>query len=329
MPGLQANLALLNCSEHQSELGMWRGSQIWQCIPMMLMTNISSTSGLSNIHLIWTQKWKGEKTDALFPSQMNCVKCGLLFLEGLDRLDTNFGPNQPSPIFFLLQSRNAAKARFMGFFKMKHSKHCMHWVGFWDLGFAEVGILNVTEKVSDSIKSSVKTVAESAKIHVFPIGTADSMRAETRKLQTQEKKVKTREAWGNHGGCLFSVFFVAKLAMQSEICVSRMVGRARIEQPGSSPWHAHARTAHPWSRSLDCHTSHQAFICHPSKDQRLFHLSSKDQRQFHLSFKDERWKMKDETRPRGQLGHTPASLLTTARHKITHFCEYVIYLVIW
>jgi hypothetical protein len=42
-----------------------------------------------------------------------------------------------------------------------------------------------------------------------------------------------------------------------------------------------------------------------SKDERLFHLSSKDERLFHLSSKYAR--MKDEIRPRGSQGCTPAS----------------------
>jgi hypothetical protein len=77
-------------------------------------------------------------------------------------------------------------------------------------------VLNVTEKVSHGVRTSMKTVTESAKIHVFPM-VSDSMRAEASKLQTQEKKVTTRKAQENQGGCSFSCFLVAKLAMESKI----------------------------------------------------------------------------------------------------------------
>jgi subtilase family serine protease len=62
-----------------------------------------------------------------------------------------------------------------------------------------------TEKVGDGVRTSIETVTESTKLHIFPIAT-DSMRAEASKLQTQEKKITMREA-EEHGG-YYVVFLV-------------------------------------------------------------------------------------------------------------------------
>jgi hypothetical protein len=65
------------------------------------------------------------------------------------------------------------------------------------LGFAKAGILNVTEKVGNGISTSIKTITESMKVHIFPIAT-DSMRAEASKLQTLEENHDERsvtEPW--------------------------------------------------------------------------------------------------------------------------------------
>jgi hypothetical protein len=75
-------------------------------------------------------------------------------------------------------------------------------------------------------------------------------------------------------------FLVGKIGDGERDYVSRM-GRARIEQPSADLAHLqNAKTAYPRSRSSDYSTCHGAFIFHQ--------------------------KMKDEMRPRGPQGCTPA-----------------------
>jgi hypothetical protein len=82
---------------------------------------------------------------------------------------------------------------------------------------------------------------------------------------------------------LFSLFFVAKLAMQSEINSLDLGNQTCLST-------IHDPEVQTVTRVIGFHLSFkdERLLHLSSKDERLFHLSSKDERLFHLSSEDER-----------------------------------------